>query len=67
MKSEDIINALPDKFKTGQIIVNEGDLSVYLYALLGFVVFFFAVYEILKFSFQKFNVKGYMEKEDPNH
>ena len=64
MDSEDIIKKLPEKFRDGSVIIDEGDMQTYLVAQVCTIIFFFLVYEILKFFFTKFEVKAFLDRKN---
>ena len=54
MTPQELVKQLPSKFQSGSVFIGDGDITVYLVWLLFSTIFFFIVYEIVKFALQKF-------------
>ena len=62
MEYADFIKTIPLKYRSGTVLSDEGDLQLYILYLFVATAFFFALYEVLRISMEKFKVEAYMSK-----
>ena len=54
------IKLLPEKFRRGYIIMDDGDFKVYLLFLLATTAFFFVLYELYRIILIKLKVQSFI-------
>lgn len=62
MHAKELINKMAPKFRSGYILMDDGDLKLYVLFLLAMTIFFFLLFELIRIVLTKLELEVFVSK-----